>query len=217
MSGSGAEADVVVVCCANCGRAEVDDINLKLCDGCDLVKYCSDKCTKDHQDQHDEWCKKRKAELRDKELFTQPDGSHLGECPLCFLPMPLDNRKSAFYSCCSKTICDGCDYANYKNNGGDNCPFCREPLADDDDEEEKRMMKRIKANDPAALSEMGTMKRYNEADYDTAFSYLTKAAELGDIRAHYVLGLMYCNGEVERDGEKAVYHLEKAAIRPSLG
>ena len=26
-------------CCASCGIAEIDDIKLKDCDGCDLVKY----------------------------------------------------------------------------------------------------------------------------------------------------------------------------------
>ncbi len=27
--------------CASCGIAEVDDVNLKECSACDLVKYCS--------------------------------------------------------------------------------------------------------------------------------------------------------------------------------
>jgi hypothetical protein len=35
-----AEADV---CCANCGIAGVDDVKLKECTNCDLVKYCGDK------------------------------------------------------------------------------------------------------------------------------------------------------------------------------
>ena len=40
-----AEKEAVEVCCANCGIAQVDDIKLKICDGgCDLVKYCSDRC-----------------------------------------------------------------------------------------------------------------------------------------------------------------------------
>ena len=58
--------------CASCGIAPVDDIKLKLCDGCDLVKYCSDKCREDHREQHEEECNQRKAELHDKELFKQP-------------------------------------------------------------------------------------------------------------------------------------------------
>ena len=90
------------------------------------------------------------------------------------------------------------------------CPFCREVA--DDDENEKRMMKRIKANDPVALSQMG-VDRHDEGDYDGAFKYLTKAAELGDIDARYALGNMYMEGEgAEKDTEMAVYHLEKAAI-----
>ena len=40
--------------------------------------------------------------LSDKELFEQPDGSHLGECPLCVLPLSLDLKKSTLYSCCCK-------------------------------------------------------------------------------------------------------------------
>jgi hypothetical protein len=207
-----AEADADAdACCANCGVAEVDDIKLKDCDGCDLVKHCSDKCKGEHREQHEEECKERKAELHDKQLFTQPDGSHRGECPLCFLPMPLEMKKSTYYPCCSKIICGGCDYANDINNGGERCPFCREPMADAE-ENTKRELERIKANDPAAAREMGT-ERYFEGDHDTAVKYWTKAAELGDAEAHYQLSTMYFNGDgVKRDEEKRVYHLEKAAI-----
>ena len=67
--------------CACCGIAKVDDIKLNICDGgCDFVKYCSDDCQGNHREQHDEECKKRKAELHDKQLFTQPDSNYLGEC-----------------------------------------------------------------------------------------------------------------------------------------
>ena len=40
-------------------------------------------------------------------------------------------------------------------------------------------MKRIKANDPVALLEMGK-DCYNEGDYSASFEYWTKAAELGE-------------------------------------
>ena len=54
---------------------------------------------------------------------------------------------------------------------------------------------------------------YEEGDYDAAFDYYTKAAELGDAEAHYRLGRMYFEGiGVEKDEEKAVCHFEKAAI-----
>jgi TPR repeat protein len=73
-------------------------------------------------------------------------------------------------------------------------------------------MNRIKANDPAAMREMG-IKIYHEGVHDKAFEYWTKAAELGDAIAHCQLGHSYHDGEgVEKDEEKAVYHLEQAAI-----
>jgi TPR repeat protein len=73
-------------------------------------------------------------------------------------------------------------------------------------------MKRVKANDPAALYQMGG-RLSKEGNYDKAFEYWTKAAELGDARARHRLGSSYYNGEgVEKDLEKAVYHWEKAAI-----
>jgi TPR repeat protein len=98
------------------------------------------------------------------------------------------------------------------NDDASSCPFCREPVANDDEEEHKRMMKRIKANDPAALGQIGR-RRIREGDNDSAFVYLTKAAELGDLDAHNNLGVMYREGwGVEKDVEKAVYHYEKAAI-----
>ncbi len=206
---SGAEADVV---CANCGVAEVDEVKLEDCDRCDLVKYCSDKCSEEHREQHEEECKKRKAELHDKKLFRQPDETHLGECPICFLPMPLDPQQCVFHPCCSKTICDGCCYADIKSNGGKKCPFCREPVVDDEGII-KMMMKRIKANDPAALFEMGTERYYEERGYDGAVEYFAKSIELGDTGAHYHLGVAYDRGDgVDRNEEKAVYHSEKAAI-----
>jgi hypothetical protein len=82
--------------CACCGIAEVDDVKLKLCDGgCDLVKYCGVECQGNHREQHLEECNKRKAELHDKQLFTQPDSSYLGECSICCLPLSLDASKSS--------------------------------------------------------------------------------------------------------------------------
>jgi TPR repeat protein len=73
-------------------------------------------------------------------------------------------------------------------------------------------MKRIKQNDPAAMCQMGEMRR-NEGDYESALEYLTKAAELGDTRAHYGLLCLYWKGEgVGKDMKKAIYHTEEAAI-----
>ena len=45
-------------------------------------------------------------------------------------------------------------------------------------------MKRVEANDPVALTDVGREMAIN-GDYDRAFQYWTRAAELGDIEAHY--------------------------------
>ncbi len=198
------------VCCANCDIAG-GDINLKKCAACGLVRYCNVECQREHRPRHKKACKKRGKELHDQELFTQPDETHLGECPICFLPLPLDPSKSGFGSCCSNVICKGCDYANDISGGGDRCPFCREP-ATNMKEFRKRLTKRVKANDPAALRHMGATC-YTEGNYDAALEYFTKAAKLGDLAAHYKIGVMYWQGEgVEKNEEKAVYHFEIAAI-----
>jgi TPR repeat protein len=73
-------------------------------------------------------------------------------------------------------------------------------------------MKRIKADDPVALFNMGT-KCDNEGNYEEAFKYFTKAADLGYMNAHFNLSIMYKKGEgVEKDLKKKIYHLEEAAI-----
>ncbi len=212
MSAVTAEAESGGFVCANCGAAGVDEIKvLEVCTACQSARYyCSDKCREEDQELHSEGCENREAELHDKKLMQQPDETHLGECPLCFLP--LGKQKSTFKSCCSKIICEGCVYANHISNGDRRCPFCREPRPKEKGEIRRRKMKRVKANDPAALSHMGR-QRYKEGDYDGAFEYLTKAAELGNAAAHCQLGVMYWKGHgVEKDEEKKIHHYEKAAI-----
>jgi hypothetical protein len=205
-----AEADV---CCANCGIAGVDDVKLlEECNDFDLVRYCGDKCREEHREQHGEECKIRVKEMHDKKLFTQPDGTHIGECPLCFLPLPLDKSKSLFWPCCSKLVCKGCVHANYKSNGSRHCPFCRAVASKGENKIRQQLMKRVKANDPVAMRKMGSKCR-DKRDYDGAFEYFTKAAELGSVDAHAKLGIMYMRREgVEKDEGKEVYHFEKAAI-----
>ena len=60
-----------MMCCAFCGKAEVDDVKLKGC-ACKLVKYCSVDCREKHRDQHDEECKKRKTDLHGKKYLRSP-------------------------------------------------------------------------------------------------------------------------------------------------
>eukprot|EP00984_Skeletonema_dohrnii_P017163 scaffold7751_cov76-Skeletonema_dohrnii-CCMP3373.AAC.3 len=210
------EATDMMMCCASCGTAQVDDIKLKTCTACKSVRYCSIKCQKEHRPQHKRACKKRAAELHDEILFKQPESSHEGDCPICFLPISLDDKKSTRKSCCSKLICDGCYHSNevrITRGSEPTCPFCRHPAPESEEEEEKNIMKRVKANDPAAMVSM-SLRHYRSGDYDDAFRYVNKAAKLGDdARAHFQLARFYHGGQcVEKDGKKEVYHLEQAAI-----
>jgi len=210
-----AEADYM--CCASCGITKVEfEYELVPCWVCSfyLVRYCSEKCHEDHWPQHEALCKERV--LRNEILFRQPESTHLGDCPICLLPMSTGLGKTMIQSCCSKTICRGCSHAHYLHQRQQRqvrvCPFCRHTIPKSKEEVDKNNLKRIEANDPVALREIGK-ERYHEGNYEEAFEYLAKAVELGDIAAQYYLGHMYQKGEgVEKDEKKGLYHLEEAAI-----
>eukprot|EP00984_Skeletonema_dohrnii_P021181 scaffold10510_cov84-Skeletonema_dohrnii-CCMP3373.AAC.15 len=217
MSADETAAEARMMCCASCGIAELDDIKLMDCDDCDLVRYCNNECKEDHLRQHESVCKVRAVELRDEILFKQPESSHLGDCPICCLPLPLNHQKSVMQACCGKIICIGCDYANNLVRKRERlqpaCPFCRHPPPKSDEESNKNKMRRVAANDPVAIREIGMKHGNINGDYDLAFEYLTKAAELGDASAHYLLSLLYHDGlGVEKDEKKELYYLEEAAI-----
>ncbi len=193
------ETDSSIMSCASCGIAEVDDIKLKECSACDLVRYCSDTCRDDHKSKHDEACKIRAAELRDELLFKQPEPR---DCLICFLPLSIDQTKSAIFRCCSKTICIGCVVASRKASINPSCPFCRKLVPDTVEECEKLNMKRVKANDPVAMIRQGA-DECKKGNYDAAFELYAKAAELGHARAHYKLATIYQDGlVVDKDRRK---------------
>ena len=100
-----------ITVCSNCGKGgEGDnDIQLKTCTACKMVKYCSRECQIAHRPQHKKECKKRVKELHEEALFKQPPPKE--ECPICFLPLPYDANQSTLQLCCGKTICNGCFYA----------------------------------------------------------------------------------------------------------
>ena len=214
MSTDAGEGEENKACCASCGIAEGDDVKLKRCNGCYLVRYCGIECQKEHRPKHKEECKKRASELRDEILFKQPECSDIGDCPICCFPLPID-EKISLQRCCSKRICCGCLYAHMKREVEEElenkCPFCRSPqsygLA------ESQTLKRVEANDPVALCDMGK-EHAKEGDFQSALEYFTKAVKFGDkAEAHFLLSQMYHYGDgVEKDKKKELYHLEEAAI-----
>lgn len=187
--------------CASCGIAESDDEKLKKCNDCDLVRYCSDKCQQDHRSQHEASCKERAAELRDKILFRQPESSHLGDCPICCLPLPLTVDKVNVYCCCSKIVCRGCSYENCwreeERKLDHRCPFCRHPQPETQKEVALDMRRRIEKKDPVVARKMG-LYHHREGEYESAFECWTKSAALGDAISHFYLSCMIGMGRVSR-------------------
>ncbi len=200
-------------CCASCGIATSDDVKLKDCSACKLVKYCGVKCQKEHWQQHKHESKQKAAELRDEILFKQPESSNLGDCPICLLPLPIDAELTSVSVCCCKIICNGCAHANQKREAREaltqKCPFCRHSLPKSESKQEvfdKYLIKRAGANDPVALYHLG-MRRFREGDFATAVEYHSKAASLGNAEAHYELSSMYHYGQGwEVDNKKSLYH-----------
>ena len=211
-----AQAAATDMCCASCGNAEGDEVKLKTCAACKLVRYCSVKCQKEHRPQHKARCKERVAELHDEILFQQPESSHLGDCPICLLPQSLNHEDATMMTCCTKIICDGCKFANMVHemeaNLESKCPFCRKPEPKSKAECIQSRMKRIEKNDPVAIREHGTWC-LEEKDFGGAITFMTQASNLGDAEAHYQISKVYRDGlVVEKDSKKEWRLLEKAAI-----
>lgn len=204
-------------CCASCGIAKVDDVQLTACAAdCNLVRYCSVTCQRDHRSQHEAMCKKRVAELRDDLLFAQPERCHLGDCPICFLPLALPSNQHVITSCCSKIMCIGCSYSDKKRLVTEaleqTCPFCRELLPRVRGESDVRLMRRAETNDPNAIAKVAHIY-HSRGDHAKALEYWKKAAALGHAESHHNLSIKYWEGKyIEKDEKRQIYHMEEAAI-----
>ena len=104
------------------------------------------------------------------------------------------------------------NYTNGKRKGYVHAHSVDARQQKNEEEIKKNLLKRVAANDPIALGEHGK-ELYYKGDYDGAFKCLTKAAELGDVEAHFNVSVLYQEGHgVEKDEKKEMYHLEEATI-----
>ena len=141
------------------------------------------------------------------------------DCPICQLPLRLGSRQSFFRERCMKMMCIGCDLAARKHGmvNCDNCPFCRTPIPDES-QTLAMIQKRVDAGDPVAMWHLATKywdgSRFGlEKDVTRAVELYERAAELGEKKAHYNLGVLYDEGiEVAKDMAKAFRHYEIAAM-----
>ena len=163
------------------------------------------------------------AELHDEELFKEHPPRD--ECPICFLPLPLDPGQTIFKSCCGKIICTGCIVAMKEEACGRGkislCAFCREPNPSSDEEIVKRVEKLVEADNANAVDKLGGY--YDRGvmgmpqDMTKANELWLRAGELGCAEAYYNLGHSYYNGRgVEVDKKKAKHFNELAAMNGSV-
>ena len=97
--------------CASCGK---EGRNLNTWNRCNMAKYCNAPCKKKHRSKHKKACERRVAELHDEALFKEHPPRD--DCPICFLPLPVDTSETTFNSCCGKLICDGCIFARLRKH-----------------------------------------------------------------------------------------------------
>jgi len=214
--------------CANCGK-EGNSVN-NMCNKCNMVKYCNAACKKKHRSKHKKECEEHvrlAAEKHDVELFKQPP-PQFEDCPICFLRMPSLRTGYKYQTCCGKRICNGCIHAPLYDNQGnivDNkkCAFCRTPAPYTEKEAiERREKKRMEANDPIAIFNLGVYHRDGRygypQDYNKALELWHRAAELGHTEAYCCIGYAYLQGRggVEIDKNKAIHYYELAAMKGNV-
>ncbi|EJK44743.1 hypothetical protein THAOC_36694, partial [Thalassiosira oceanica] len=108
--------------------------------------------------------------------------------------------------------------ASLQRGMGDTCPFCRTPTPDSDAAVLALVQKRVEARDPDAIGYLGIAYYYEknglEQDIPRAIKLWTDAARLGDLNAHCMLGIVYCQGEgVEKHMARGVRHWQHAAMQ----
>lgn len=212
--------------CANCGKSGNDVDKLKKCNACYLVKYCDVECQKAHRPEHKKDCRTRAAELKDIELFSEGHKHYLEDCPICLMPMPIDEKYGVLHYCCMKLICFGCSHQRRIVDHGyaqvdvtqDACPLCRGrlPPSRDNRANLKIIQRRVDAGDPKAHEYLGDLyskgKRGLPVDKARAVELWTEAARLGSVSAHFQLCAAYAMGDgVGRSMKLSIRHCESAA------
>ena len=220
---SSSTADTILLC-ANCGKGEESAGDLKSCTACKMVKYCNRDCQIAHRPQHKKECKKRAAELHDEALFKDPPSRE--DCPICFLPLPVDAAETLFKVCCGKTICIGCIHVmtvedikkGKKKEEIDTCAFCRTLRPSSDEEYIERLAKLMDKGNAIAYYQFGCFYASGDCglrqDWATANELYQKAGDLGYALGYSRLGFNYHAGNgVEVDEKRAKYYSELAAMK----
>mmetsp|Transcript_16711 Transcript_16711/g.47984 ORF Transcript_16711/g.47984 Transcript_16711/m.47984 type:complete len:445 (-) Transcript_16711:31-1365(-) len=114
--------------CSACGKSDGD---LKGCNSCRCIRYCSSSCQRAHWKTHKVECKRIEAVLKKGEpyngtyypdlsqqlhdengLFNEPPT--MPDCDICTLRLPLEYNMSTYMECCGKTICSACNFDSHR-------------------------------------------------------------------------------------------------------
>ena len=215
--------DNITILCAACGKEGGAD-SMNICNKCKIVHYCNVACKKKHKSKHKKKCDRRVAELHEVALFKELSPPE--ECPICFLPMPIDDAQSMFKPCCGKKICMGCIHAialegarkgKKKKLACGICAFCRTPPPSSMNEEVKRLQNLMESGNADAYHQLACYYANGrlglQQDWVKANELWLKAGELGCANAYSRLGYSYANGMgVEADKKKANHYWELAAM-----
>jgi len=136
--------------------------------------------------------------------------------------MPSLNTGRRYQTCCGKNICSGCIHAPVYDNQGnkvaeEKCPFCRVETPNTEEETLNRVLKRVEADDPIAILDIGRnyldgTEGYSK-DASKALELFHRAAELGFVDSYCEIGNAYHYGRgVEKDEKKAKHYFEQGAI-----
>ena len=167
---------------------------------------------KSHRRLHKKECRRIAAELFDEVLFKMPPPGE--ECPICCLPMPLDESQVAYMSCCCKLMCAAC-LGGFAQPGSP-CPFCRAP-SPTYAEGVENLKKRMAVNDGEAFHQLASAYQVGELglrrDLDKALELWLRGAELGHTTSQFKVGNHFHYGDVvEQNVDKAKHYFQLAAI-----
>lgn len=147
------------------------------------------------------------------------------ECPICMIPLPIEEDKIHFMVCCGKSICDGCIYKQIETDvekglqkpSDFKCTFCRQPKPKNNIKALKKLMKK---NNTEALVQMAI--KYEEGNEvfqsnTKALEMSIKAAELGLAQAYALIAQYYDDGiVVEQNQSKVLEFLNVSAKKGSI-
>lgn len=154
------------------------------------------------------------------------------DCPVCFVPLPLENELCEYRSCCGKFICTTCVWEGVRAHRlinlrrarkelpelEDTCIFCRTPRPKSGETDTKLIEERMKRGDPTAMFRLacfyldGDICNGIQKNEEKASKLFHQASDLGSVQALSLLGTLYFDGTFPTDDpEKGAHFAAEAA------